>query len=75
MVVAQWHGTRAESEALLAAIRAHCTCQFGVLGVRLSTCPPHQMMVEDQRALDGLVYARRMRARLWADEMRDDANR
>ncbi len=67
----EWHGTQAEAAELLAAIQHHCACEFGVLGVRLSTCAPHRMMTEDQRALDGLLCMRRLRARLKAEEWRD----
>ena len=55
-----WHGTPDESLALLQAITRNCGCEFGLRGVRLSVCGPHRMLTEDQRALDGLLFARRM---------------
>jgi hypothetical protein len=63
-----WHGTRQESLALLDAIARNCTCEFGVMGVRLSACSAHRMLTEDQRALDGLLFARRMADRLRYEE-------
>lgn len=62
-----WHGTAAESAALVAAITHNCTCEFKV-GVRQSTCPPHEMMVSDQRAMDGLVFMRRRARQLYEQE-------
>jgi hypothetical protein len=63
-----WHGTQEESLALIGAIARNCTCEFGLMGVRLSLCPPHQMLSQDQRALNGLLFARRMARRLRAEE-------
>jgi hypothetical protein len=63
-----WHGTRQESLDLSNAIAHNCTCEFGLLGVRLTTCAPHRMLVEDQRALDGLLFVRRMADRLRREE-------
>lgn len=55
-----FHGTRAETDALLLAIAHNCECRFnGVMGARTSTCGPHEMLAHDQRALDGLVFERR----------------
>jgi hypothetical protein len=64
-----WHGTQQESVDLLAAVGTHCTCQVTRAGVRCTTCPAHSMLVEEQRALDGLVFARRcLRDRLRGEE-------
>lgn len=38
------------------------------MGVRLTTCNPHRMLSEDQRALDGLLFVRRMADRLRREE-------
>ncbi|MCA1644065.1 MAG: hypothetical protein LC797_00905 [Chloroflexi bacterium] len=38
------------------------------MGVRLATCAPHRMLTEDQRALNGLLFARRMAERLNREE-------
>lgn len=63
-----WHGTQQESFDLVNAIARYCTCEFGLMGVRLATCAPHRMLTEDQRALNGLLFARRMQARLQKEE-------
>src|SRR3954453_11722128 len=59
-----WHGSQQESFDLVNAIARNCTCEFGLMGVRLATCAPHRMLTEDQRALNGLLFARRMAERL-----------
>src|ERR687886_1534831 len=63
-----WHGTQQESFDLVNAIARNCTCEFGLMGVRLATCAPHRMLTEDQRALNGLLFARRMCERLRREE-------
>jgi hypothetical protein len=63
-----WHGTQSESLALLDAIARNCTCEFGLMGVRLNACSAHRMLTHDQRALDGLLFARRMADRLRYEE-------
>jgi hypothetical protein len=63
-----WHGTQQESFDLTNAIGRNCTCEFGMMGVRLNTCEPHRMLTEDQRALNGLLFVRRMAARLRREE-------
>ena len=63
-----WHGTQQESFDLVNAIARNCTCEFGLMGVRLATCAPHRMLTEDQRALNGLLFARRMQERLRSEE-------
>jgi hypothetical protein len=63
-----WHGTQQESFDLVNAIARNCTCEFGLMGVRLATCAPHRMLTEDQRALNGLLFARRMAERLNSEE-------
>src|ERR1700738_4518619 len=62
-----WHGTQQESFDLVNAIARNCTCEFGLMGVRLATCAPHRMLTEDQRALNGLLFALRM-AQRWNRE-------
>ena len=56
----QFGGTPAESNDLVNAIAHNCDCSFGLMGVRQSTCPPHEGLVHDQRWLDGLVWERRL---------------
>lgn len=54
-----WHGTELEKTSLLEALGNNCACKYGLMGVRTSTCPSHEMLVGDQKALDGLVFTRR----------------
>ena len=63
-----WHGTQSESFELVAALSRNCSCEVAADGTRLKTCAPHQMLIDDQRALDGLLYARRIRHRLLKEE-------
>lgn len=63
-----WHGSQAESLALVNAVQANCECKFGALGVRLTTCAPHTMLTTDQRALDGLLFARYLADQLAEEE-------
>ena len=65
-----WHGTQQESQDLLNAIARNCTCEYGLMGMRTVTCPPHTMLTEDQRALNGLLFARRIRQCLIRQEWR-----
>ena len=41
-----------------------------MMGVRVKVCPSHRMLAEDQRVLDGLLFAcrdaRRLRDQEWA---------
>jgi hypothetical protein len=69
-----WHGTQQESFDLVNAIARNCTCEFGLMGVRLATCAPHRMLTEDQRALNGLLFARRMAERLRYEEFSHAGN-
>ena len=73
-----WHGTRQEASALLHAISAHCSCEPTnreaapmrptTRDARPRRCPPHLMLVEDQRAIDGLLFARNIVGRLLLEE-------
>jgi hypothetical protein len=63
-----WHGTDREAEQLLAAIARNCTCSFGLMGVRLSTCGPHRMLTDEQRTLDGLLFGHYIAERLIREE-------
>jgi hypothetical protein len=63
-----WHGTLVENRELMLAVSRNCTCEFGLMGMRLTSCAPHRMLMEDQRALNGLVFGRRMAARLRDEE-------
>ena len=62
-----WHGTRQESLELLHAVRKYCTCDVEA-GRMVTTCAAHAMLAHDQRAVDGLLFMRRMAERLLAEE-------
>lgn len=62
-----WHGTREESLELLHAVRQHCTCQVEA-GRMATTCAAHVMLARNQRAVDGLLFMRRMAERLLTEE-------
>ena len=62
-----WKGTPDEALALLHALRAHCDCHVDQ-GRTVAPCAGHHMLARDQRAVDGLLFMRRMAARLLAEE-------
>jgi hypothetical protein len=62
-----WNGTTDEALALLHALREHCDCAVSE-GRTVSPCASHSMLAHDQRAVDGLLFMRRMAARLLAEE-------
>ncbi len=62
-----WNGTTDEALALLHALQAHCSCSV-VQGRITTPCASHTMLAHDQRAIDGLLFMRRMAARLLAEE-------
>jgi hypothetical protein len=62
-----WNGTTDEALALLHALREHCACTVRE-GRTLAPCAAHSMLAQDQRAIDGLLFMRRMAARLLAEE-------
>jgi hypothetical protein len=63
-----WHGTQTEALELLQALGRNCSCVITAEGVRLTTCAPHQMLSSDQRAIDGLLFARRIATTLRSEE-------
>jgi len=63
-----WHGTQQESDDLLRIAASNCTCQEGAWPGATGVCDIHRMLREDQRALDGLVFARRIAERLSREE-------
>ncbi len=63
-----WNGTMIEQLELVAAIERNCECTFGVTGKRLGACPAHTMLMRDQRALDGLLWSRRLAKQRLAEE-------
>jgi hypothetical protein len=69
-----WHGTQEEALALIVAMTNHCQCEAGPDGARRLMCSPHRMFMEDQRAMDGLLFVRRQLER-WRDEERARGSR
>lgn len=63
-----FHGDGAEQDALLTALERNCGCSVNGAGVRTVTCSAHRMLLEDQRALDGLLAYRHLSDRLKAEE-------
>jgi hypothetical protein len=57
---ATWHGTHSEQLDLLHAIAHNCECQVDDMGAQLEACASHRLLISDQRALDGLLFARRI---------------
>jgi hypothetical protein len=62
-----WNGTTEEALALLQALHTHCECRIRD-GRTVGSCASHTMLAHDQRAVDGLLFMRRMVARLLAEE-------
>jgi len=62
-----WKGTTEEALALLQALQVHCECPREQ-DRTTAACPSHAMLTHDQRAIDGLLFMRRMAARLLAEE-------
>lgn len=62
-----WNGTTDEALVLLHALSVHCECRVEC-GRTVAPCPGHQMLASDQRAVDGLLFMRRLAARLLAEE-------
>jgi hypothetical protein len=62
-----WPGSPAEWRELEAAIKHNCTCVYSEAGTELRRCGAHHLL-DDQRTLNGLLFARCIRARLLAEE-------
>jgi hypothetical protein len=62
-----WNGTTDEALALLQALRANCECSIDE-GRTVAACASHRMLARDQRAVDGLLFMRRIAERLLAEE-------
>jgi hypothetical protein len=61
---AVWRGTQSEWLDLLHAIAHNCECHVDDMGVQLEACTSHRLLIGDQRALDGLLFARRIAGRM-----------
>ena len=69
MSVVIWHRNQQEAFDLISAVTHHCTCGYhSGTGERVFQCEPHRMVDEDQRALDRLLFARRIVLRLQREE-------
>ncbi len=62
-----WKGTQQEGLELVNAIARNCACVYGAFGLRASVCGGHEMLLKDQRALNGLLFARKLKDR-WIKE-------
>lgn len=62
-----WNGTTEEAVALLHALRAHCTCRVEA-GRTVAPCAGHHMLARDQRAVDGVLFMRRIAPQLVTEE-------
>lgn len=64
-----WNGTPDEAQLLTNALSRHCTCELNdKTHERITTCPGHDMLLHNQKQLDGLLFSRRIAARLQAEE-------
>lgn len=62
-----WNGTPEEGVALLQAFQAHCECQTDK-GRTVAPCVGHTVLAHDQRTLNGLLFMRRIVAKLLSEE-------
>jgi hypothetical protein len=60
VATAIWQGTDDELARLQTAVAGYCDCVPAMLGLPAQTCPSHAMLNE-QSALDHLLYVFRMR--------------
>ncbi|HYW90789.1 MAG TPA: hypothetical protein VFB50_23670 [Chloroflexota bacterium] len=65
-----WHGSQQASLELLEAVAHNCTCRVRE-GKTISPCAAHRMLVEDQRAIDGLLFVRNIASHLRDQELTD----
>lgn len=66
-----WHGNQQDALDLVNALARNCCCEFDGGQERISTCAAHQMM-DDQRLLDRLLFARFIGRQLLAQEWSAD---
>jgi hypothetical protein len=60
MAVSTWQGTDQEFARLRQAVARNCDCVAGMIGLPPQTCSVH-LMLDDQSALDHLLYVYRTR--------------
>lgn len=65
-----FHGSKKEGALLNAAVAHNCGCVFEDNGAKKIECVLHRALLSEQRFLDGLAFARRIRARLLQEEWR-----
>jgi hypothetical protein len=63
-----WCGTRDELLQLTAVIGHNCACASQSTASTRPTCAAHRMLWQDQRALNGLLFARHIAERLRREE-------
>src|ERR1051326_6977036 len=64
-----WHGTQLEAREPPAAGAYYCTCRFNEMGSDvIEECAAHAMLQREQRALDGLLFARHIVEQLRNEE-------
>jgi hypothetical protein len=59
-----WHGTLIEQLDLMAAVQHNCECRYYTMLEAFTACASHVMLASDQRALNGLLWNRRLAQRL-----------
>jgi hypothetical protein len=64
----EFHGTDSERSDLLACLNRQCQCTYAPSGARMTCCPGHHALVEDQKFCDRLVFMRRQRFLLIGQE-------
>jgi hypothetical protein len=62
-----WNGTREEADKLCDILKRNCACGSAQTNSK-QHCAPHAMMLSDQRALDGLLFARHIAEQLLQEE-------
>ena len=71
MMQTTWRGTVREGADLQHALANNCECGRSTEGKILQPCPVHVMVATNQRAVNGLLFMRRMRMRLLMQEWQD----
>jgi hypothetical protein len=66
-VTTVWHGSNHERVELIEAVSHNCDCTYA-MGVRAKRCAAHEMLEEDQRAIDRLVFIKRIAKRFSEQE-------
>jgi len=66
MTLAILHGSETEARALVEAVERNCACVKYQLHPPL--CNVHRMVLEDQQAVDRLLFYRWLGPRLWRQE-------